>query len=765
MGLWEELALALVGAVTDDQVLDVVADVVAPAVGAHSVNISVLTEDGLTLRLVASRHTHHQVEDQFATYSARAPLPSTDALLTGTPVLLRDLEERDRRYPVLRGVPVEQRAFAILPLQDSDGSPPLGILGLGWVDTQPFPEEHVDVLVRVAQVCASALARSRAHVRERQARARAERTAARLAGIHALSLRLAATVKADQVAAVLIEVGMPALGATAAAVVAHDGGTGSGRLLAAHGIAGPDGRVRQDGARSPLADDVLASRDPVLVTSAADLAARYPTTTADGITQQAWAVLPLRVDDQLVGVAAFGWDDPRAFTDAERQFLSSLATHTAIALDRTRLLEAAQTAADTVRALQEVTAGLSTAATREQIATVLVDRGIRMVADHGVVAYLDDQARCWQTRCTPGLPSEIARRFARIELDHADTTPITRCAATGQELTFSSRAEIAAEFPLAVASHELTGTRSLLVVPVRAAGRPVAALAFGFAAAGPVPAPVASIAATLADLAGQALERAQLYEVDHRNAHQLQRALLPRIAPDLPGVTAGVRYRPAEAGHEVGGDWYDLFPLPAHRVGIAVGDVVGHDLHAATVMGRLQTLLKWVALTGAGPAQVLESLDAACRQVEGARFSSVGYAEYDPADGLLRYACAGHPPPLLVEGHEATYLWEGRSPLLGVPDGTRAQAEIAVPPDAVLVWYTDGLVERRGEVLDRGLERLAACAAALPSPTDPGWRGIRTWTDRLLSGMVHGRALDDDIVVVAVHLRTATAVGGPPGTG
>src|SRR5690348_17581062 len=105
MGLWEELASALAGAVTDDEVLTVIADVAAPALGAQSVNISVLTDDELTLQLVTSRHTHSEVEEKFATYSARAPLPSTDALLTGRPVLLRDVAERDGRYPLLVGVP------------------------------------------------------------------------------------------------------------------------------------------------------------------------------------------------------------------------------------------------------------------------------------------------------------------------------------------------------------------------------------------------------------------------------------------------------------------------------------------------------------------------------------------------------------------------------------------------------------------------------------------------------------------------------------
>ncbi|HEX2806903.1 MAG TPA: GAF domain-containing SpoIIE family protein phosphatase, partial [Kineosporiaceae bacterium] len=506
---------------------------------------------------------------------------------------------------------------------------------------------------------------------------------------------------------------------------------------------------------------MIASRDPVLVTSFADRSARYPEMTDTGVRQQAWANLPLRVDDQVVGIVAFGWDDPRVFTDADRQFLSSLATHTAIALDRARLLESAQTTAESVQALQDVTAGLATAATSEQIAAVLTDRGIGLVADFGVLAYLDDQGRCWRTRATPNFPAEVAHRFARIDLDRAAMTPVSHAAATGQTLTLGSLEEIAARYPMVLDSHQLTGTAGLLVVPVRAAGRPVAALAFGFTTPGPVPMEVASIAGTLADLAGQALERAQLYETEHRAAHQLQRALLPRIALDLPGVTAGVCYRPGQAGHEVGGDWYDVFTLPGNRVGVAVGDVVGHDLHAATVMGQLQALLRSVAVTGASPAEVLETLDAACQRIEGAECATVGYADYSPTTGRLRYACAGHPPPLLITGDAVGFLWEGRSPPLGVPVpvGPRPQAETTIPPHSLLVWYSDGLVERRGEDLDHGLRRLVTCAAALPRPMDPAWPGAQCWADRLLADMIDDHTVEDDIVLAVVHLQATTAAG------
>jgi anti-sigma regulatory factor (Ser/Thr protein kinase) len=237
----------------------------------------------------------------------------------------------------------------------------------------------------------------------------------------------------------------------------------------------------------------------------------------------------------------------------------------------------------------------------------------------------------------------------------------------------------------------------------------------------------------------------------------LQQSLLPQIAPDLPGVEVAVCYRPAERGHDVGGDWYDVFELPGNRVGIAVGDVIGHGLRAAVAMSRLQQSLRAVAMTGASPVEVLETLDEACRTIDGAHYATVGYAEYNPADGTLTYASAGHPPPLLVVDGKTEYLDAAGSQPLALPIRTRVQARITAPPDAMLVWYSDGLVERRRQIIDVGLDRLAAIAGTLTS-ADPQF-----WCDTLLDGMTAGQLVTDDIVVACLRLAgPPPAVSGEP---
>jgi integral membrane sensor domain MASE1 len=430
--------------------------------------------------------------------------------------------------------------------------------------------------------------------------------------------------------------------------------------------------------------------------------------------------------------------------------------------ERDRARQASQretTARHRVQALQVVTAGLARAATVEQIGTVLVEHGVALVARHGVVAVRDQEAGCWRTITTSGFPAQVAGRYAEIPFDQADRVPITYAAMTGQTLVLTSLHDITARFPDVTESHLLTSTVSLLVLPLRTREKVIGAVAFGFAEPGPPGPELTAVASTLADLTGQALERAELYEREYTIAHQLQRDLLPRIPDHLPGVTAGAAYRPARPGHEVGGDWYDVFELPGGRVGFAVGDVVGHDLRAAATMARLQILLRAVARTGTGPAAVLHALDEACDQIDGADCATVGYAEYTPADRCLRYACAGHPPPLLVAGNITEFLLEGRSPPLGIPAGPRAEADTRLASAAMLIWFSDGLIERRDSDLDHGLDRLAATAAALPGTLPLG--KPQAWADALLDSLTSGHdsqhhGTEDDTVVACLHLHAPT---------
>ena len=186
----------------------------------------------------------------------------------------------------------------------------------------------------------------------------------------------------------------------------------------------------------------------------------------------------------------------------------------------------------------------------------------------------------------------------------------------------------------------------------------------------------------------------------------LQRSMLPERLPDLP--TRWWRPATSRRRDEVGGDWYDVLTLPHGRIGLAIGDVAGHGVRAATLMGSVRTALRAYALEDHSPGVVLGLLDRMLRVTRERAMATVIYAIIDPETGRIRYASAGHPPPVLV-GEEGARLME---PATGPPVGTLVdsvygEVELEMPAGETLLLYTDGLVEVRGESLDRGLERLA----------------------------------------------------------
>jgi serine phosphatase RsbU (regulator of sigma subunit)/integral membrane sensor domain MASE1 len=414
--------------------------------------------------------------------------------------------------------------------------------------------------------------------------------------------------------------------------------------------------------------------------------------------------------------------------------------------DRARSATSVERAArQRLDALQILTADLARAATSEAIAEAVVREGIGILADHGsaaIVAADGRTATIWSVPRRPG--AAVMEQFERIELDVE--IPHAVVIRTGRSIVHQRQADLVAAFPHLSEVFRALEVHSIVCVPVRA-GRsaPLGSLAFSFGRDDAVSADVIAFAEALASLTGQALQRAQAYEHELDSAHQLQQALLPVLTDGLAGIRIGAIYRPADRTHQVGGDWYDVFALPGGRIGLAVGDVVGHHLPAAAAMARLQSALRIVAQTADGPAGVLDDLDRVSALIADSGMTTVGFADYDPATQLLRYACAGHPPPLLVTEGAAEYLWEGRSMPLGLGQGQRRHSECVVSDRATLVWYTDGLVERQGEHISTNMDRLVdAAVAARPGDPDDLCR-------HLMRHMVDDKTLGDDTVILCVQ--------------
>jgi serine phosphatase RsbU (regulator of sigma subunit) len=291
-------------------------------------------------------------------------------------------------------------------------------------------------------------------------------------------------------------------------------------------------------------------------------------------------------------------------------------------------------------------------------------------------------------------------------------------------------------------------------LPMRARGRTVGALTlYRGPDREPMGAEELATAEDVASRAALALDNARLYREQRRVAEGFQRSLLtPPVQPER--VQIAVRYHPAAQAAQVGGDWYDAFVQPGGGTVVVIGDVVGHDLDAAVTMSQVRSALRSIAVTtGARPAALLQQTDQALRTLRSDAIATVLVARLeleDRADGArLRWASAGHPPPMLVEPDGAvTVLSAGRpDPLLGVvPDRERKEADLLLPAGSTVVLYTDGLVERRDQRLRAGIERLRETLGELAGLE------LADLCDEVVARMLPEHP-GDDVALVAVRLR------------
>jgi CheY-like chemotaxis protein len=257
--------------------------------------------------------------------------------------------------------------------------------------------------------------------------------------------------------------------------------------------------------------------------------------------------------------------------------------------------------------------------------------------------------------------------------------------------------------------------------------------------------PGAPVLSQLGLAVAAAVEAQRSYDEEHRIAVTLQRSLLPRRLPAVPEVDTAVRYVPASRQAEVGGDFYELTVIDG-RLLMAIGDVAGHSLHAATVMAELRHALRAYAVDGHPPGAVLERVNRLIGLLLPGEAATVCLLTLDPVTGAVRLANAGHLPPLLIEDGRARLI-NHRGPLLGIRADRPADLSFTLSPGATLVLYTDGLVERRDTEIDRRLAALVEAAAPVDDDLD-------RYCGRLLA--MTGDDVDDDIAVVAARWWPST---------
>ncbi|WP_159765320.1 SpoIIE family protein phosphatase [Streptomyces sp. HM190] len=429
----------------------------------------------------------------------------------------------------------------------------------------------------------------------------------------------------------------------------------------------------------------------------------------DTLLAVSWLVTPCRLDEGgALGAAVLFYE-----TDSAEKVPPTGGARALSQLDRLALLA-------------ETTTRLTSTLDAEEAVARLVRLVVPRLADWAVVDLITESDDVWRTTVATHHGGAVVR-CEELEgplppVHEESLMPLSR-ALRGAASTLAGPETYQGppDSGIAVAQQRLfkvTGMHSAAIAPIRGPRAVLGALTLGRdAQSGVMTDAELSLLDDIARRAGLALENARLYQRQRYIAETMQRHLLPQL-PDVPGLDMAARYVPASRSAQVGGDWYDAFPLADGATAVAIGDVVGHNIDAAAGMAQVRNMLRAYAWALEEPPSVIvERLDQAVVNVTDASMATMifGRVERRAAGWALWWTNAGHPPPLLItrDGRSA-FLDEEHDHLLGTGLARgRTDVLTPLPPLSTLVLYTDGLIESPGHVLDRGMARLRQHAAAL----------------------------------------------------
>ncbi|MET9688298.1 SpoIIE family protein phosphatase [Streptomyces sp. NPDC006514] len=359
---------------------------------------------------------------------------------------------------------------------------------------------------------------------------------------------------------------------------------------------------------------------------------------------------------------------------------------------------------------------------------------------------------------------QLGSYVPEIEYTRIDAQlPMSEAVRTMQSVFLVSREEFQQRYPDLWPYIEPLSVRSGVYLPLIAQGRPIGALGLLYARDGDFTTEERNLLMALGSGVAQSLQRAILFEQEHDLAEGLQRAMLPRRIPEVPGARIAVRYRSARMGRDIGGDWYDVVPLGEGRVGVMIGDVEGHDTDAAAVMGQLRIVMRAYVVEGHTPGAAMARASAFLRELETERFATCTYAEVDLTTGMARMVRAGHLDPVVRRGDGSVHRVQVAGGLpLGLPPREQPGTGSGYPvtslelhPGDTLLLCTDGLIERPGAEQDTGMRELMA--AVHSGPID-----VEELAD-VLCDLVGDSGGGDDMAMLVLRRRgTPTARGGGP---
>ncbi|MGQ7297729.1 GAF domain-containing protein [Quadrisphaera sp. KR29] len=619
--------------------------------------------------------------------------------------------------------------------------------------------------------------------------AAAEHASAQLAALGSIALSLADAEEISDLVATIAEQGLAALGADGGSVAVPD--PDDDTQLLSYITANFGEGTRADFGRLPMSAQLpvaLAARSGqrvLLEDQAACVAMSAHVLAANEATGcQAWASVPLRAGAQVIGVLTAGWAQPQTFGPAQVALLETFAAQCAQALRRLQSRDAerlsaaaelragdlARTSAARQGALVTIAQALADADTQDEVLNVLAGQGADLLGANGcgICLRTDDGAHV-DTVVTDSY-ADVRPTVQRTPADFP--MPAVRAAATGQAFYLSDREQTEQTFPGSEAIYIGAGVQASAAVPLRTRGRLLGCLSVGFADPRVFSSEERELLTAFAALTAQALGRIAAHEAEQAalaaassTAQILQRSMLT-APPEPDHLQIAVRYAASAAHAEVGGDWYDAFITADGVTSLVIGDVTGHDMRAASMMGQLRNLVRGVAFTlGESPARVLAAVDRAAAglgidTVATAILAQIEVDEAHRAAGtrLVRWSNAGHLPPLLLEADGTARFLEADSDLvLGWdPAVDRHDHEHVLKPGSTVLLYTDGLVERRGISVEQGLAWLAHAAGELAS--SPGGT-----VEQLCDGLVGlvGDHLDDDVALLALRAHPEDAPRPP----
>ncbi|MFD4661828.1 SpoIIE family protein phosphatase [Streptomyces halstedii] len=401
--------------------------------------------------------------------------------------------------------------------------------------------------------------------------------------------------------------------------------------------------------------------------------------------------------------------------------------------------------------VQSTTAALAHARTVKDVTDVLKNsQGLAHLGATSLVMGLLEGTRIHLVADGPEGAYVAGTRYTRVD----EAYPMGEVIRTLKPRFIESAEEFATSYPILWPHISHLGITAAAYLPLIAQARPIGALGLLYGGKAGFSGDERNLLVALGSSIAQSLQRAMLYEQEHDLAEGLQQAMLPRRIPEVPGAQVAVRYRSARLGQDIGGDWYDIIPLPGGRVGAVIGDVQGHDTHAAAVMGQLRIVLRAYAAEGHRPSTVMARASVFLHELDTDRFATCSYAEVDPVTGVVQLVRAGHVDPLVrsVDGSCRKLPSEG-----GLPLGLSAEfgqldypvSTIDLDPGQTMILYTDGLVELPGADFDEGMRLLESLVREGP-------QDLQRLADRLCE-VVDERGGQDDVAVLLLRRDAAHA--------